>query len=252
MRERKGERIMKNRKNTNKINTVWKIAVTVLLAMIVFGNGFSFRSILSMVGLSGNPSTVDMVAGKIDGGKILSSYSNPNTCTTTTIVEVEAAMSELGELITVSYDYEGIALESDCRRFLKWSIGFTRNSVEIDYEGCVKAGYDISEIKFEVDTENNVIRVTLSRPEIFSNEITATDVISEDNIFNHIDPDTATDLLMESKYEELVEAVDNGLYEQAEINAKIVIKNVISGICDCKIEFAEGPEPHNIDMLIKE
>ena len=178
-------------------------------------------------------------------GQILSSYSDTEECRVVTIVEVESAMSQIGEITTVSYDYSGVSYESDCSKFFQWEVGLTRNSIEVEYEGTIRAGYVIEDIQVSVDNENEIITLTLPDVQIFSNEITDEDIDWDNNFFNHIDPDAATDLIEEAREDELEEAIENGLYTEAEENAKMVITNILSEVCDYEIVFTNTASAAN-------
>ena len=228
-------------KNTNKLLLTVCIANTVSMVLVGAGlwgvYGFDF---LAPQEIPDKASAIDVIPDKVIEGEIIDSYADEEECNVVTIVEIESAMKQVGEITTVAYKYSGVVVESDCSKFMEWEVGFTRNSIEVDYEGTIRAGYVIEDINFEVNQENKTIMVTLPEVQVFSNVITNQDVQWEDNFFNHIDPDIATDLLEKARKEELDEAVENGLYLQAENNARLTIIGVISELCDYKVTFASN------------
>ena len=225
-------------KNSNRLLTTLCVVNTAALVSIGLGmNGVKPLDLMSYLGLTDKSTPIDVMADEVIEGKIVKSYADPEECSVVTIVEIESAMQQVGEITTVAYDYSGIAVESDCAEFIVWEVGFTRNRIEVEYEGTIRAGYVIDDIHFELDQENKTITVTLPEVQVFSNEITDQEIEWDDNFFNHIDPDIAADLIDEAKEEELDEAIDNGLYQDAEANAQETIRGVITNLCDYEVVF---------------
>ena len=126
------------------------------------------------------------------------------------IEEVEARLFEIGELSTALYDYEGVITESDCDELFDYDLPWTRYFVELEYEGEIRAGYEIKDIDVTVDDDEMIIYIELPEPEVFSNEITDRDLEWSDGLFNEVDPDIEIELTEEVKEEEL-EAAYRGL-----------------------------------------
>lgn len=230
---------MKKNKNNNFFGGFVCGLNMVLLVLILAGmygvDVFSAFAKAPRVGKS-----IENIQDCIDGGKIISAYSEPEEATVVTIVEIESAMSQIGEITTVQYEYSGEAYSSDCNKLFNWEIGFTENSIEVFYEGVIRAGYVIEDIEVSVDQDSRTILITLPEAQVFSNEIITQDVEWDDNIFNRIDPDVASDLVEEAREEELEEAIDNGLYDDAEANAKSVIENVLAEFSDYQVVFTDA------------
>lgn len=213
---------------------------TIVMAILVLGiNGISLTDLLSTVLAEKASHSPVLYYERPIEGKVLSSYEIPEEGSVVTTVEISSAMSQIGELATCSYSYSGIRGRNDSRVVFDYSIPFTENTVEVAYEGVIRAGYIVSDIDFELDQEGRTITVILPEVQVFSNEITDYDDLCDDNVLNRIPPEAISDLIMEAKEGELNEAVENGLYLDAYNNAQTVIEETIGQICDYEIRFIE-------------
>ncbi len=78
-------------------------------------------------------------------------------------------LQEIEELATLSYNYTKVGKFSDNLTFNGWDIPLTQKSFLITYDGRLKAGIKMNNIKIEID--NNTITVSIPDIEILSNEI---------------------------------------------------------------------------------
>ena len=193
--------------------------------------------------------SVNMLFDNEISGKVLRSYADPEEGSVVTEYEIEAALSQIGELTTAEYNYVGITGKTDPRRAFGFDIPLTDNRVEVAYEGTIRAGYAIDDINREIDNENRIITITLPAVTVFSHEIEDTDVAYENNILNPIPADEVVDLLEDAKEDELEEAIDAGLYEQAEESARARITDAISSICDYEIVIETTQELFDSRMV---
>ena len=193
--------------------------------------------------------SVNMLFDNEISGKVLRSYADPEEGSVVTEYEIEAALSQIGELTTAEYNYVGITGKTDPRRAFGFDIPLTDNRVEVAYEGTIRAGYAIDDINREIDNENRIITITLPAVTVFSHEIEDTEVAYENNILNPIPADEVIDLLEDAKEDELEEAIDAGLYEQAEENARAIITDTISSVCDYEIVFETTQELFDSRMV---
>lgn len=221
-----------------------------LLAMATIINSAALLAIGSAVGglnvndvlgyfTSGmnNSGNLEVLIDKAVDGTILKSYYAPEEGSTVTMVEIESAMSMIGELATVSYEYNGVTFVSDYAQLVDWNVPLTRNMLAVEYEGAIRAGYTVSDVEFVIDDEAQTITVVLPAMEVFSNEISAQEVEWEDNILNHISPDAVTNILDEAREEELDAAYEAGLVQDAEDSAEAVITDVLSKLFDYEVLF---------------
>lgn len=233
----------------NTLITITCIANTTALAIIAAGmSGIDVKNIVAS--LSGGPQkgNITMFLPDEVEGKIIGSRTIPEEGSIVTTVEIDSAISQIGEIATVSYSYSGIAYKTDSRRAFDQNVPLTEYTVEVAYEGVIRAGYVMSDIDYHIDDENRIITFRLPEAQVFSNEITDYDDICDDNIFNRIPPELITDLIMDSKEDELEEAIENGLFLEASESAQSAIREVVTGLCDYEVEFSANelaPEGKN-------
>lgn len=142
-----------------------------------------------------------------------------------TVVTVERRLSAIGELATYAMQYSGYTEEESSRRVLGLKIPGTRHTVKIAYSGMIKAGYEIADIDVAVDAAAGAIRIRLPEVKVVSNAIDEDSLqyVEKNNIFNPIKGDAAAQYLDDIRKKELDKAVEMGLYDKAEENAKVII-----------------------------
>ena len=165
--------------------------------------------------------------------------SNAHVVVTNTIVH--SKLASIGQLATYEYSYEGYTTyEAD----KDWVIlnSLTRSSVEVDYEGVIKAGVSVGDIDIKVDEDERIIYLTMPQPTIISNEITIPNSNENVAIFGSLDGDTASSLMDNTKNEELNHAIANGLYYRANDNAKQIIRDLLAVYDDYDLVFIDYDE----------
>lgn len=177
----------------------------------------------------------------IDKNNLLKSYVESGHSIDLDDVTVRNELMEIGELMTYSSVYDGTANEEDYRTFFDSNIKipFTSHKIALVYSGIIKAGYNIEDIKIDVDNVWKKINITLPDNIIVDNNLPVESVqtIDENNILNPIRGDEVCNLLSEIKDKKLREAEDNGLYEKAQNHAKEIIENSLSGFEGYKVVF---------------
>lgn len=151
--------------------------------------------------------------------------------------EVEAKLIEIGQLATYSGEYT-VAKSVEHTRY--WiddlPILGTTNSIAIDCTGVVKVGYSVSDIMPTVDNESQKIYIALPEPEVLDNYVIWDSVkYSEtNNILNPIDFEQYRVLIEEDG---LSKAENEGIFEAAENNVRLVIRNFLSAFEDYEVIF---------------
>ncbi len=122
-------------------------------------------------------------------------------------------------------------------------IPFTQSHYIYSYDFDVKAGYDFSEITYDVDEETKAITVTLPEEKILSIEV-LTDSFKvyyeKESIFKRITLSDNNDALSEMQEMAKENAINNGIYEKAKDNAEVLLKGFFSNQYDLNeytIEF---------------
>ncbi|MCQ2063567.1 MAG: DUF4230 domain-containing protein [Fibrobacter sp.] len=102
-------------------------------------------------------------------------------------------IQEISELATLAHHYRKNANYEDAKKLLKylpdWRINKSIKNFSLIYEGEVKMGYDLKDIKVGIDTTAMTIEITLPEPKILSHSIDfeSIDIICENKgWFNEI------------------------------------------------------------------
>ena len=149
--------------------------------------------------------------------------------------DVEREMSQIGQLSVASSKYEGYAkYETSVKKNIPFfgeteMIG-TKCSVDIKYEGVVKAGYELEGINTKLDTVNKQIVVTLPEAKVLDSYIDDWYPTNEkDALFYDISTEEIRNFLEDDiEPAELKNAEECGIYQEAEESVKNQITNQLS------------------------
>ena len=168
----------------------------------------------------------------------------------TPVIDLKVLDSEIkaiGELATMEYMYTNAAKFSDSRQFFRWNIPFTQKAFVTKWDGVIKAGIDVQKIEITLKEETKLILIHLPKAEILSHDPdrNSVEVLDEKNgLFNQVKVEDQVKFDLACEEEMNQRAIDNGLLEKAEENAKnIILKilNALPGIEDVyTIEFVVG------------
>jgi len=88
---------------------------------------------------------------------------------------IEQQIQEISELSTLHHQYRKVATYQDAAKLFKhlpnWRINQSIKEFVLIYKGDVKLGYDLKDIKIEVDKITKTITITLPEPKILSHSI---------------------------------------------------------------------------------
>ena len=169
-----------------------------------------------------------LALGCFIGGNYFAEKRNEYTLDSASI---EASFSDIQELATIEYAYTNMGKFESSKQWQGIKIPFTTSKYIITYDGVIKAGYDLSKVKAEVNGTN--VTVTLPEPKILSHTIDYDSLQIMDEQYSIFNPVEITDYnsfyaeqsaLMEQK------AIDKGLYEKTETNSKAMIESMIRGL----------------------
>lgn len=151
------------------------------------------------------------------------------------VITSETLKSELGalqELVTQEYVYTNAdKREQDAKWIFGWSRPLSKSSLLITYDGTIKAGIDMSEVQVEVNEERRTITVTLPASKITDNNIpqeSITVVEVKDGLFNEVTFDDYNTFISEQKIIMENKAIERGLLEEADEEARNAIKAFLS------------------------
>lgn len=142
-----------------------------------------------------------------------------------TVYDVRHELQPIGEMVTAEYAYEGKEKIEDSLSIGNQDLFFTKHTIDVDYNGVIKAGYEMDDVDITIDVNDKVINITLPEAQIFDNYVDTYTTIENNNIINNIKSDevqTYIDEVIEPR--ELEEAEKDGIYDLAEESAKDQMK----------------------------
>lgn len=154
--------------------------------------------------------------------------------------EVETKLIAIGELSTYMGEYEVERTEEQTRYMLdNIPVPGTTNEIGIKCVGIVKVGYDMEDIVVKVDNESQKIYVAIPEPDIKDNYIKWDSIenTENNNILNPIEFSQYQNLFSELEEQGLEDAIDKGVYDDANSHLKEVINSFLSCFEDYQIEY---------------
>lgn len=144
-------------------------------------------------------------------------------------------IKEIGELATVEYLFTNAARFKESNQIKNWNIPFTEKSFMLKWDGVIKAGVKVDQIKVKVNQDEMKIQVFMPDAEILSYEIKkdSVELLDEkDNIFNPISVNDKVKFDAETEDEMKERAIENGILEKAQESAEKIIVNFLNAIPD--------------------
>ena len=140
-------------------------------------------------------------------------------------------LRDIQELSTLEYHYTNMRRYENQKDFYGWKVPFTTKSFIVAYDGVIKAGVDLSEMKIEVS--GKTITVTMPEAKVLSHEMDeeSLEVYDEThNIFNPIEIEDYTQFTADQKESIEARALDNGLLTSAAQRAENTVRGLIEAL----------------------
>ena len=156
---------------------------------------------------------------------------------------VEDGIREMGVLVTGEYYFTEVMSFQSVKHFLKTDLAlpFTESSYLATYDGVVLAGVDLSAATVEKDEESQKVTVHLPAAEIQSIDIDPNSfTLHSEKVWvgNPLSVEDFNSSLVELEENARAKALERGLLERSDENARTVISRFIEGLLDgCTIEF---------------
>lgn len=148
---------------------------------------------------------------------------------------VSENIQEMSELVSLEYNYTDVATmsgDNGLKAFGK-KIPFTEKSMIVRYEGVIKAGPDVSKGNVQMEFKGDTLSVTIPRSKVISHEILEDkyEILDVNNgLFNNVTPQDVSDFRTEQKAEMEANALQKGILDQADENAKERITAMINSL----------------------
>lgn len=154
---------------------------------------------------------------------------------------IKASIEDIGDLVTVEYNYTDILTYKDSLTLMDMKIPFTDKSYIIKYNGYIKAGVDLSkavvkDIK-ETSVELDVPSAAITDSVLDEKSMVILD--QKNNIFNPLDLGDYQETLKKELNARELKAKKDGILERAQANADKLLRKLLEGLgfTDIKINY---------------
>lgn len=158
------------------------------------------------------------------------------------IEQLSESVETPGKLISAEYLFTNSAKFTDTSNIIEIFDWMTEKSFVQKWDGCIKAGIDLS--KLTVAVKEGVIIITVPEAEILSYEVDydSVEIFNEmNNVFNPISVKDKASFDKKTAEAMKKRAISNGLLDSAQKNAETVIKdllyNAVPGAANYTFEF---------------
>lgn len=229
--EEREERREESKKKFKKNLIKWVLFAVCIVALLLFGMGAAW-----MAGMNRSKDEIEDLENVVEELQqyIEELIDSPLVVTPVTPVIdldiINSEIQEIGELATVEYMFTNAAKFTDHKQIKDWNIPLTEKSFTLKWDGVIKAGVKVDQIKVELNEAERKILVTIPGAEILSYDVDedAVEVLDETN--NKFNPITVSDKVnFDAKTEQEMKdrAIENGLLEKAQKSAEKIIRNIL-------------------------
>ena len=148
-------------------------------------------------------------------------------------IVLQNKISAMSELAVVTYTYTELGQYESSKEFYGVKMPFTTNRFLLTYDGVIKAGIDMTEVKVDVDQGVKTVTVTLPQAEILSHEIDEDSVKIYDektSIFNAFTIEDYTSFYADQKKTVEKKARDKGLMSEAQTQAENAVRQLLDPV----------------------
>lgn len=142
---------------------------------------------------------------------------------------------DIGELATQSAYSSNTSVIDQSRDLFGFEIPFTQSKYVFSYDTVIKAGINFSDITWKVDENNKKIKINLPETKVLSNEIDEDSLKvyhESESIFTNIELEETNKTLSNLKDTAEKNAIENGLLENATMNAQTLVKSFVGQVYD--------------------
>ncbi|MCT4508955.1 MAG: DUF4230 domain-containing protein [Tepidibacter sp.] len=148
-------------------------------------------------------------------------------------------ISQIRELSVNKYYYTNVISFKQNKKIKDLQIPFTQKSFLIKYDGVIKTGIDLNDVKI-IENKNNNIKLKIKKVQILDHKIDEKNIYVYDektSLFNKLEiKDVFTEI---SKEKEKIEQkiIKEGFLEQTNKNTQKLLENILRGLGYEKIEI---------------
>jgi len=148
---------------------------------------------------------------------------------------LEDGVRDMGLLITQEYYFTDAVTQSKVRTLFNIPLGFTETTYVATYDGVVTAGIDFGDIRIGLDVREKKVTVEMPKAEIRNVDIDPNSFVlySEKNgLGNPLSISDYNGSIVDLENKARTQAVERGLLDQADENAKRIVQNFMGGFLD--------------------
>ncbi|MCI8538787.1 MAG: DUF4230 domain-containing protein [Oscillospiraceae bacterium] len=179
--------------------------------------------------VTGLNATMDDLKGQLEN--LLNIEDTPIVITRT---QLQEQINSIKELATVKYIYTNSNRKEDEKTWLwGWTMPFSDTSLLVTYDGTIKVGIDLSDVKIDVDETKRTITVTLPKSKILDNYIpqeTINVLEVREGLFNKVTFDDYNQFIVEEKQVMEEKAIERGILTDAHNEAKSIVEAFLKSI----------------------
>lgn len=146
--------------------------------------------------------------------------------------QIEAYLETVSELTTKKYLYTNAEQSTSNKEWLfGWDLPFSEKSFIVKYDGIIRAGIDLNDIKIDVDDDNRVITVTLPSSKIIDHNVPQDKIEIfnvKDGFLNKVDQNESNEIITTGKEAMEEKASELGLLVEADREARTLTKAILT------------------------
>ena len=222
---------MKNKKNVVSLITL--IAIVVLIVGMVAWH--AARSSGAELPAATPRPTAKVIVEEREVEKLVEKLVEVEVVKKITAEELRNGLNDMGRLITAEYYFTGVTGSSKKTDLFGREWDFTESSFLASYDGVITAGVDFTRITVAKNDEAGTVTVTLPPAEIFGVDIDPESFqlhYEKNGLFTDLSAEDFNDSIVVLEQLEREKALERGILEKADENARQLIRSLVFGLVD--------------------
>lgn len=172
----------------------------------------------------------------VGGALFIQNWLTPNSAPVSETLDIQGTIQDIGELATAEYSFTITnTAKKDNLEVAGIKVPFTQATVLYSYEGIVKAGIQFSRVEITQNETQKKIYVRMPSAEILSTELDNSSLVIYDEKYSALNTFTFEDMniaIDDAKNAARASAIEKGLLERADENAKSILRSTIGALVD--------------------
>lgn len=147
---------------------------------------------------------------------------------------LDSEITSLSELVTKKYWYRNATQQEEAKKWL-WGANMPFSDIQFValYDGYIKAGIDLKDVKFDVNQSTKTITITMPKSQIFDHNIpqeTINVLQVKNNLFNSVSFNDYNRFISSEKSVMAETAIGQGILTDADEEAKNIIEAFLKNV----------------------